>query len=243
KALINKAKSQNDIVVVSTFVNRLQFQQAAFDNYPRNFEHDLTFCDSLNVDYLFAPTDDEIYSDGFDSKIVVNKLINQLDGGTIRWHYNGVTTIVAKLFNIINPDNVYFGEKDPHQLAIIKRMTLDFDFPINIVPVSIERDDLGLAFSSRNQFLTQEGRNAAYLIYKSILIVEKMIKNGEKNRSFLRETLINKIELEPLAKVEFAQIVDPDTLKEDCYLDRSLIYVATLIDNVRLTDNKIVSHN
>lgn len=240
EALIRKARGENDVVIVSRFVNPTQFRSKAYKEYPRDEQRDLDILRRLNVDYVFSPKKDDMYPPGFDTSVEVKKLAGRLEGASIRWHYRAVATVVAKLFNITGPDRAYFGKKDPHQLAIIKRMTEDLNFPVKIVGVGVRRARDRLALSSRNSLLAPEERRAAVVIPNAIRAIEKRLGAGETDRKKLSRDLAAMIEKEPLAEVDFAAVVDADTLREDVFGDKSLIYAAVYIGGKRLTDNRVV---
>ena len=240
EALIKKAKKECDVVVVSIFINPLQFAKKAYKAYPRTPKEDRALLEKLSVDYLFTPSEEDIYPDGFDTTLEVKELTGRLEGAKIRWHYRGVTTIVAKLFNIVRPDRAYFGKKDPHQLAIIRRMNKDLNLGVHIVAVPTKRAKDGLALSSRNTLLTNEEREAALVISRAINDIGQRIKSGDKNRVTLTKKLVEMIEAEKLAKIDYAAVVDADSLKpEDFTSGTTLVYVAAFIGKWRLTDNKI----
>lgn len=240
KALIHAAKKANDVVVVSRFVNPLQFRAKAFAVYPRDEKMDLDILRGEGVDYVFSPSTEVMYPEGFDTHVEVERLAARLEGARIRWHYRGVTTVVAKLFNIVQPDRAYFGKKDAHQLAILKRMTDDLNFPVRIVPVSTRRSGDGLALSSRNSLLTAEERTAALAIPRAVKTVAEMVKAGRRDRGKMAKELRAMIEKEPMAKVDFTAVVDADTLRDDVYGANTLVYAAVFIAGKRLTDNMVV---
>jgi len=240
EALMRKARLENDVLAVSRFVNPLQFRAKAFKLYPRDFERDAAICRRNGVDYLFSPGVEDMYPDGFDSFVEVENLTGRLEGAKIRWHYRGVTTVVAKLFNIVSPDKAYFGKKDAHQVAILKRMVADLNFQVKIVPVSTRRDKDGLALSSRNSLLSDEERIAAKVIPDSINAIAAKIKLGRDSRRQLAVLLKRLIENEPLAKVDYCAIVDADSLREDVLGDSTMIYAAVFIGGKRLTDNLVI---
>lgn len=240
KALIRAAKKANDVIVVSRFVNPLQFRAKAFAVYPRDEKMDLDILRGEGVDYVFSPSTQAMYPEGFDIHVEVDGLVGRLEGARIRWHYRGVTTVVAKLFNIVQPDRAYFGKKDPHQLAILKRMTDDLNFPVRIVSVSTKRAGDGLALSSRNSLLTAEERTAALAIPRAVRAVARMVKAGRRDRDKMSKELRMMIEKEPLAKVDFTAVVDADTLRDDVYGASALVYAAVFIAGKRLTDNMVV---
>ncbi|MBF0291603.1 MAG: pantoate--beta-alanine ligase [Nitrospinae bacterium] len=240
KALISAAKKENDVVIVSRFVNPLQFRAKAFAVYPRDEKMDIAICRDAGVDCLFSPSTEAMYPEGFDTSVEVEDLTGRLEGARIRWHYRGVTTVVAKLFNIVQPDRAYFGKKDAHQLAILKRMTDDLNFPIRIVSVATRRAGDGLALSSRNSMLTPEERVAAVVIPRSVKAVAQMVKSGNRDRAGMSKTLRAMIEKEPNAKVDFAAVVDAETLRDDVYGASTLVYTAVFVGGKRLTDNMVV---
>ncbi len=238
-ALIRRAKKENDTVIVSRFLNPLQFRKKAYRAYPTDEKRDRNFCRDLSVDYLFSPSAGQMYPPGFDTLVEVRDLAGRLEGQSIRWHYRAVTTVVAKLFNIIQPSRAYFGKKDAHQLAIIKRMTEDLNFPVKIIAVATRRASDGVALSSRNSLLSEPERIAARMIPQAVKAIESRVKKGDRDRAKLKASLVAMIESEPLAKVDFAAVVDSDTLLEDRFGDRTLIYAAVYIGGKRLTDNVV----
>ncbi|MBF0170052.1 MAG: pantoate--beta-alanine ligase [Nitrospinae bacterium] len=238
--LMAKARKENDIVVVSTFVNPLQFRKAAYERYPRDPEGDRALCEKAGVDYLFAPSAEKMYPERFDTVVEVKELTGRLEGAAIRWHYRGVTTVVAKLFAIVEPDKAYFGKKDPHQLAILKRMTEDLNIAVQIVPVATKRDRDGMALSSRNRLLTPESRKAALALPKAVAEIERRIKAGETDRGKLTEALTAMLSSAPGVTIDFAAIVDAETLREEDRSGPTLIYAAVFVDGLRLTDNRVV---
>lgn len=239
-ALIKRAKKENDIVVVSRFINPAQFKKKAYLAYPRDEKRDVAICKGLKVDYLFSPGEKDIYPDGYDTWVEVKELAGRLEGSIIRWHYRAVTTIVAKLFNIALPNKAYFGMKDHHQLILIKRMTADLNFPVKIVGVATKRGKDGVPLSSRLSLLDDDGMRTAKTVTGSVKVIASRIKLGQTKRSALCKELIKMIEAEPMAKVDFVAIVDADTLQEDVIGKKTLIYAAVYIGDVRVTDNLIV---
>jgi pantoate--beta-alanine ligase len=240
-ALIQKAKRENDIVVVSIFVNPLQFKPEAYKAYPRDMKKDDVFLVMLGVDYLFAPEEKQMYPEGFDAQVEVMDLAGRLEGEYIRWHYRGVATVVAKLFNIIQPHKAYFGKKDAHQLAIIRRMVEDLNIPVKIIPVATIRAKDGLALSSRNALLTPEERKAASAIPRALEAIEAKVRQGAADREALTRDLISLLEQEPMIKVDFAAVVDAETLKPDVIGKNTLIHAAVYIGGKRLTDNRVAA--
>lgn len=240
EALIRRARKENGRVIVSRFVNPLQFRAKAYNAYPKDEKKDIKICRSLGVDYLFSPEPEDMYPSGFDTGVEVKELVGKLEGASIRWHYRGVATVVAKLFNITQPNRAYFGDKDPHQLAIIRRMVEDLNFPVKIISVATKRDRDGVALSSRNSLLSSKEREAAKVIFKSVKAIGSRVKLGETDRARLTADLTEMIESEPLAKVDFAAVVDAESLTQERFAEKTLIYTAVYIGKVRLTDNRVV---
>lgn len=242
EALLLRARKENDVLVVSRFVNPLQFRAAAFKAYPRDEACDREICRRAGADYIFSPDAGAMYPEDFDTYVEVKKLTGRLEGEKIRWHYKGVTTVVAKLFNIVCPDRAYFGKKDPHQLAILRKMAADLNFPVTIIPVATRRAADGLALSSRNSLLSPEERKAALVIPESIKAIAERIKLRKPPRAKLAGDLRRMIQAEPSAQVDFAAVVDAKTLREDVHGDETMIYAAVFIGGKRLTDNLVVKH-
>ena len=240
EALIKKTSKDNDIVVVSRFVNPTQFRAKAYKAYPRDKKRDIAICKRLKVDYVFSPDAADMYPDGFDTSVEVKELTGRLEGARIRWHYRAVTTVVAKLFNIVQPDRAYFGRKDPHQLAIIKRMVADLNFPVKIIGVPTKRDKDGVALSSRNSLLTQEERVALKVLPKALKAIGSKIEQGTTDRKQLNRELQKLLTSEPLIEVDYTTIVDEETLQEDIHGKTTLIYTAIIIGGKRLTDSRVV---
>ncbi|MBI4667236.1 MAG: pantoate--beta-alanine ligase [Nitrospinae bacterium] len=240
EALIAAAMRDNDVVVVSRFVNPLQFRKKAFGRYPRDEARDAAICDKNGVDYLFSPGVEEMYPEGFDTRAEVMDLTGRLEGGAIRWHYRGVVTVVVKLLNIVQPDTAYFGKKDAHQLAIIKRFVKDLNIPVEIRAVATRRAKDGLALSSRNSLLTPEERKAAVVIPDAIKAIGKKLKSGYADYRALGMELEKLIEKEPKARVDFTAVVDAETLREEVSGPSAMIYAAVFIGGKRLTDNLVV---
>lgn len=239
KSLIDKARQENDKVIVSIFVNPIQFgPNEDFEKYPRNMEHDLQVCSDAGADIIFSPAVIEMYPEKNLVYIDVNELGDNLCGAARPGHFRGVCTVVAKLFNIIMPDKAYFGQKDAQQLAIIKRMVNDLNFDIKIISCPIIREDDGLAMSSRNSYLSLQERKAALIISQSLESAKKMIINGERNGEILRQFVIDKISNEPLARIDYIDIVDACTLKPvNDIVAPILVAAAVYIGKTRLIDN------
>lgn len=242
-SLIRHARKENDIVVVSIFVNPTQFGEGEdFQRYPRDLQRDAKLCEQAGVDYIFAPSTEEMYPKGNPLVYVdVLKLSDHLCGRFRPGHFRGVLTIVAKLFNIVMPDRAYFGKKDIQQLRIIMQMVEDLNFPIEIVPVDTVREEDGLAMSSRNTYLSPEERAMAPNIYKALQEGLQMIKNGERDVFKVIEHVLAKIEAIPGARAQYVQIVSWDdlqlvkTLSDGVYVLATAVFLgpARLIDNIR----------
>lgn len=235
--LIDQAKKNNDKVVVSIFVNPIQFgENEDLNAYPRDINRDTLLCESHGVDLIFAPTPTEMYHDKKAFVDIVD-LSDTLCGIRRPIHFQGVCTVVAKLFNIIQPTNAYFGEKDAQQLAIIRKMVLDLNFPVNIIGVPIVREDDGLAKSSRNTYLSSDERKAATILFKSIQAGKQAITSTDSADSIIT-TMTDIIHTEPLAKIDYISIVDATTMQPvEVISVPVLVAMAVYIGSTRLIDN------
>lgn len=238
-SLIERATAHNDKVVVSVFVNPTQFGPGEdFVKYPRDLQGDMRACESAGAHAVFAPTVREMYPSPNKAYVDIADLSDHLCGARRAGHFRGVCTVVCKLFNIITPHNAYFGEKDAQQLAIIRRMANDLNMPVAIVPCPIVRDADGLALSSRNAYLTKQERQAAPVLYKSLRAAKAMMEQGQSNAAFLRRAIQNAIQCEPLARIDYVEIVDQKTLQPvDQINGPVLVAVAVFFGNTRLIDN------
>lgn len=239
KSLIEKAFNENDRVVVSIFVNPIQFgPKEDLSSYPRDLEADSVLCENAGVDIIFYPDDSEMYFENFSTYVDINGLTEELCGKSRPVHFRGVCTVVAKLFNIIAADRAYFGEKDAQQLAIIKRMVRDLNFDIDIIGCPIVRELDGLAKSSRNIYLSEEERIVALILNKSLKMAKDLLINGEKNSERIREIIINNIRKEQSAEIDYVQVVDSLSMEEVVVVDKSvLVAIAVKIGKTRLIDN------
>lgn len=239
KSLIDKAARENDRVVVSVFVNPIQFgPNEDFQTYPRDLEQDKSLCESSGAAILFNPDASEMYFENRCTHVDVDELTEGLCGAKRPGHFRGVCTVVSKLFNIVNPDRAYFGEKDAQQLAVIKRMVRDLNFDIEIVGCSIVREKDGLAKSSRNIYLSKQERQAALILSKSLKKAEKLFKDGEKDIEVIKNLIKEEINKEPLAKIDYVEIIDSESLKPVEKVNKSaLIAMAVFIGKTRLIDN------
>ena len=236
-ALIDQARRDNDKVIVSIFVNPTQFgENEDLNSYPRDINRDKSLCEAHKADIIFSPTSDEMYHD---RKAFVNivELSDTLCGISRPIHFKGVCTVVTKLFNIIQPTNAYFGEKDAQQLAIIRKMVYDLNFPVNIIGVPIVRESDGLAKSSRNTYLSKEERKAATILYKAIQMGKQTIKHGASADSIIN-TMTEIINTEPLAKIDYVSVVDANTMQPVHEITSPvLVAMAVYIGSTRLIDN------
>ena len=236
-ALIDQARKDNDKVIVSIFVNPTQFgENEDLNSYPRDINRDISLCEAHKADIIFSPTSDEMYHD---RKAFVNivELSDTLCGISRPIHFKGVCTVVTKLFNIIQPTNAYFGEKDAQQLAIIRKMVYDLNFPVNIIGVPIVRESDGLAKSSRNTYLSKEERKAATILYKAIQMGKQTIKHGASADSIIN-TMTEIINTEPLAKIDYVSVVDANTMQPVHEITSPvLVAMAVYIGSTRLIDN------
>ena len=240
--LMRRAKAENDLCVVTLFVNPTQFNDLDdFDAYPRDPERDFQLAAAEGVDFLFQPTPEEIYPKGFDTVVVVRALSERLEGASRPGHYAGVATVVAKLLHIAGADRAYFGEKDWQQLQIIKALTRDLDIPTEIVPVPTLREPDGLALSSRNVRLTPEQRAAALVISSALDNAQSIADTGVQDAYQLAAWMRQTIEVQPLAKVDYAVVVAPDTLQEiDTIESGAVALIAATFGKVRLIDARLL---
>ena len=241
-SLITKARENNDKVVVSIFVNPMQFGPTEdLDSYPRDSEKDSKFCESLGADLIFHPEPEEMYHEDFSSYVDMSVLTEELCGLSRPVHFRGVCTVVTKLFNIVQPDNAYFGQKDAQQLAIIKHMVQDLNMDINVVGCPIVREEDGLAKSSRNTYLSPEERKAALILSKTVKLAKELIDAGEKDADVVVAKMKENIETEPMAKIDYVKAVNGLTMQQQKEIKAPmLIAMAVYIGKTRLIDNMIL---
>lgn len=241
KSLIDRAVKENDKVVVSVFVNPMQFGPTEdLASYPRDLQRDAALCEDAGATLIFNPEPENMYSDDFSSFIDMNTLTKGLCGKTRPIHFRGVCTVVGKLFNIVQPDKAYFGQKDAQQLAVIRHMVNDLNFNLEIVGCPIIREVDGLAKSSRNTYLNAEERQAALILSKSLEHGRELIEAGEKDTAVIKKAITDMIETEPLAKIDYVEIVDWNTLEAvDTIEGPVLNAIAVYIGKTRLIDNHI----
>ena len=236
-SLIRKCREQNDIVVVSDFVNPTQFgPNEDLEAYPRDFERDSKLCESLGADLIFAPSPEDMYHDPH-AFVSIDTLSETLCGKTRPIHFKGVCTVVTKLFHIVAPDRAYFGEKDAQQLAIIRKMVKDLNFDIEIVGCPIVREEDGLAKSSRNTYLNDKERQAALCLSRAVKTGKEVIYTGADAKEVLNPMKAI-IEAEPLARIDYVMMVDALTMQQIEKADRDvLVAMAVYIGKTRLIDN------
>ena len=240
--LVRHARSENLSVVVSIFVNPTQFgPQEDFKTYPRDTERDLSLLEKEGVSIVFMPGAEEMYPEAFSTWVDVEKITERLEGNTRPGHFRGVATVVCKLFNVVQPQKAYFGQKDAQQLAVIRRMVSDLNMDLEIVAVPTVREPDGLAMSSRNTYLTKEERQAALCLWKSLCLARGHWENGERDASRLKQEMKALIEREPFATIDYISIDDPETLEElNTIGERALVSLAVRIGKTRLIDNTIL---
>jgi pantoate--beta-alanine ligase len=245
QSLIKKAVEENDRVVVSIFVNPIQFApNEDLATYPRDLEADKKLCESTGASLIFHPTPEEMYPSGFSTSVAMEGLTKELCGKTRPTHFGGVCTVVSKLFNIVKPDKAYFGQKDAQQLAIVKRMVRDLNFDLEIVGCPIVREPDGLAKSSRNTYLSKDERQAALILSKAISLGQEMVQNGEKSAQAVIKAMTDKINTEPLAKIDYVNAVDALTIEPvEEIKGEVLVAIAVYIGKTRLIDNFITINN
>jgi len=242
-SLIRLARKHSDFVVVSIFVNPTQFgPKEDFKKYPRNPKKDAALCKSAGADLIFAPVPEEIYPKGFSTYVNVENLTQGLCGASRPGHFKGVTTVVAKLFNIVQPDAAVFGQKDAQQLTVIRRMTADLDLPIKIIGAPIVREPDGLAMSSRNAYLTLEERAEAPTLYRSLQLAGNMIKSGKRQADSVKREMAKLLYRDaPLGEIDYIEIVDNETLRPVKQIKQNtLIALAVKLPNARLIDNLVI---
>lgn len=242
-ALVKKAKELGDKTVVSIFVNPLQFgPKEDFREYPRDLERDLALLEKEKVDAVFIPETEEMYPPDFQTYVEVTKLTTGLCGAFRPGHFKGVTTVVLKLFNIVNPDIAIFGEKDYQQLQVIKQMIKDLNLDIEIVAHPTVREKDGLAMSSRNIYLSSAERESAISLYKALLLAQKLVKEGEKDSQKIKEEMEKFIYSFPFTKVQYIEFVDPQTLDPIDKINKPVLCaLAVYVGKARLIDNMLIT--
>lgn len=239
ESLMERSLSENDITVVSIFVNPTQFgPNEDFDSYPRNLDQDLAICKKMGVDIVFAPDVEEMYPKDYDTFIEVGSVATVLEGASRPGHFRGVATVVSKLFNIITPERAYFGQKDAQQVSVIRKMVYDLNIPVSVVPCPIIREQDGLAKSSRNQYLSETERKQSIILSQTLQLGEELLRSGETDSRLILDKMKQNLETEQAARLEYIKIRDAKQLKEVAQIDQPIfILIAAYIGSTRLIDN------
>jgi pantoate--beta-alanine ligase len=241
-SLIRQAKAECDHVILSIFVNPTQFGPSEdLSKYPRDLERDLNLVRPLGVDLVWTPTAEEMYPLGYQTWVEVDALTHPLEGAMRPGHFKGVTTIVTKLFNAVQPDKAYFGQKDAQQHTVIRQMVRDLNFPLEVVICPIMREADGLAMSSRNKYLNEEDRRAATVLSRALRAAQELYETGERSAEALRGRMKEVIASEPRAQLQYVSCADFDTLQElDVVNGKALLSMAVLFGKTRLIDNLVL---
>jgi pantoate--beta-alanine ligase len=241
-SLVQRARAECASVVVSIFVNPSQFgPREDLASYPRDLERDLSLLDSAHADLVWTPTPEIMYPSGFQTWITVEEVAQPLEGGRRPNHFRGVATVVAKLFNAVQPHKAYFGQKDAQQVVVIRRMTQDLNIPVEVVVCPTMREADGLAMSSRNAYLNAEERRAATVLYRGLSAAKSAFDRGERNAATLRSLVSEMIAGEPLANLQYVSCADPDTLQEmETVVSRAVLSLACFAGKTRLIDNLLL---
>lgn len=238
-SLIKKAREENELVFVSIFVNPTQFgENEDLDSYPRDLERDSNLCLNAGVDYIFLPSANEMYGENFSTFVQVDKLREGLCGKSRPVHFNGVCTVVTKLFNIVKPNRAYFGEKDAQQLAIIKRLVKDLNIDVEIIGCPIVREEDGLAKSSRNSYLSEKERIESRVLSRGLKKCKALLESGERDVQALKKVIEEEINKAESSKIDYIEIVDSESLQEvETVKNKILVAIAVFIGKTRLIDN------
>ena len=239
---MRRARQECDVVVISIYVNPLQFgPREDFDRYPRDLPRDLKMAEEVGVDIAFVPTDADMYPPDFQTFVEVTELTRSLEGFYRPGHFRGVTTVVAKLFNIVLPHKAYFGEKDFQQLRVVQRMVRDLNFPVEIVPCPTVREPDGLAMSSRNTYLSPAERQAATILHRALQAIEALFRQGERNAARLKARGWEVLATEPSVRPQYLEIVDAETLTPVATVERpAVVLVAAFVGSARLIDEWVL---
>jgi pantoate--beta-alanine ligase len=244
-SLVHAAHQECASVVVSIFVNPTQFgPKEDLSSYPRDLQRDLSLLEAENVDLVWIPDNETMYPEGFQSWVTIDGLTQRLEGEIRPGHFRGVTTIVAKLFNAVQPQKSFFGQKDAQQAQVILRMVKDLNFPIEIKIRPIMRESDGLAMSSRNTYLNSEERKSATVLFRALQAARTEVQNGVRNVPVIKKKMTSIFENEPNARVQYIACVNPATFEElETIQDHALFLLAVYIGKTRLIDNLLVSTN
>ncbi|UCC16500.1 MAG: pantoate--beta-alanine ligase [Dehalococcoidales bacterium] len=240
--LVRKSVLDNDFTISSIFVNPTQFGPSEdFDSYPRDFERDLAMLEEEGVEFVFMPSTQEMYPEGYDTWVDIENITRKLEGASRPTHFRGVTTVVAKLFNILEPTRAYFGQKDAQQLAVIKKMVKELNMNLEVITCPTVREPDGLAMSSRNTYLKPDERKAATVLYQSLKLAEKLYSEGERDAIKIRGEMTSLIQQQPAANIDYISIADNVTLDEVDEITRPvLVSLAVKIGKPRLIDNLVL---
>ena len=241
-ALVKRARAENPSVVVSIFVNPTQFgPQEDLASYPRDTQRDLALLEKEKTDIVFMPSAAEMYPPQFNSWVEIGKVTERLEGASRPGHFRGVATVVAKLFNIVQPTKAYFGQKDAQQAVVIRKMVADLNMNLEIVTVPTVREPDGLAMSSRNTYLSPEQRQAAVVLYQALSLAQRLWSQGEKDAQRLRQEMTDLIQQQPLATIDYVSVANTETLDElDEVNPPALVSLAVKIGKTRLIDNVVL---
>lgn len=241
-SLIRQARAECEHVVVSIFVNPTQFgPNEDLSKYPRDLERDLSLIEPLGVDFVWTPTAEVMYPTGYQTWVEVEAITRPLEGSMRPGHFKGVTTVVAKLFNGVQPHKAYFGQKDAQQQTVIRQMVRDLNFPLEVVVCPTVREADGLAMSSRNKYLEGENRQAALVLFRALSAAKDLYEKGERSAEALRRKMKEIIDAEPYAQMQYVSCADFDTLEElEQVKGKALLSMAVLIGKTRLIDNFIL---
>lgn len=238
-SLVQAARAENDRVVVTIFVNPTQFAAGEdLSTYPRDLVRDLALLSAENVDLVFTPTPAIMYPAGYQTDVIVKDVTQKLEGASRPTHFKGVTTVVTKLFNIVQPTRAYFGQKDVQQTVVLRRLVTDLNINTKLIVVPTKRESDGLAMSSRNVFLTPQQRTKATLLFSTLNVARLQLEKGVRDAHAVRRLMTKLISAEPLAKLDYLSVADPHTLDElDTIQDAALLSMAVFFGNTRLIDN------
>ncbi len=241
-SLVRRAKAECEHVIVTIFINPTQFGPSEdLSKYPRDLERDLSLLEPLGVDAVWNPSAEVMYPPGYQTWVEVEALTDPLEGAMRPGHFRGVTTVVAKLFNATQPHNAYFGQKDAQQAAVIRKMAVDLNLPLEVIVCPTVREEDGLAMSSRNKYLNEAERKAATVLFRALNAAKGLYENGERNGEALRRKMKEVLEAEPLAQAQYVSCADYDTLEElDGIKGKTLLSMAVFLGRTRLIDNFVL---
>ncbi|MFO7943665.1 MAG: pantoate--beta-alanine ligase [Anaerolineales bacterium] len=241
-SLVRQARQECASVVVSIFVNPTQFApEEDLESYPRDIDRDISLLEEEGADLVWIPEDEEMYPEGYQSWVLVEEVTKPLEGAERPTHFKGVTTVVAKLFNAVQPQKAYFGQKDAQQAVVIKQMVRDLNYPLDIVVCPIVREPDGLAMSSRNKYLNEEERKAALSLSQGLFQAKKAFQQGVRDADQLREIVANRVNEEALAELQYVSCAYPEILKEQAgEIEKGLLSMAVFVGETRLIDNVLL---